>query len=837
VTVTRGTVAGVVVNDNDQNTTNATFDVNYSSSGTSPVCTVSSNKGHSGDPIALDMGANVITVSCDNDFGPPATDSVTVTRGDAAGVVINTQPQHTTDATITIDYTPTGTAPVSCTVKNDDNVEGNPVTLHSGDNTITVSCTNVFGGPNSATVVITQDPLAVIPDTTITSLANPSAGLDTNNKGAPNTLDVQFTGTNVPTSFQCTVQPAANGGTYFKTLTAGDFNAMNWTNCGSMSDWSYDTSSLTGPAQYMYLIRAVNSAGADPSPAVGFFWRDTRPFNAAPTLEYYTNSLVTDQAATNDAGAHPTLGTNLAVEGSDDGQSIQLVMPDGLMGSLAAVPKAQRCTYQGFTTTETCPLTSKIGEISGSAIGAADGNVSAAGTVYLIDPSSLDGPPVVLPGAAAAAAVVIDDITAPISSNPGKILAVGGLYINDNGFNIRINIPNIPNETTTGLRFHITNAHLQLDGDKRPNMGAPASATNPALITNPSQCPLYDDGMGNMVGYMQDQGADRPDWYRFVGNGHGYYGSDTPTIKVDYPVDNCEGLGFNPQIATTTDPSPIVAGTETVTHDFKLTSTVTFNYGDSTLMSTLIYMPPYISVNLPGLGDALDQCANGTMVGSANGIFRFDPSVGRGCPAQARVGTAAIDSSLVEDTIKADVWLIESSPIPSIGLTVRDTTAGNPRGVNVGFVLKTDTPPADYPTSELLAPFGKSACTVRNMTTGTTNVRRVDSCRTAIQAQVNPGAVPDLPMDSLTLTLGNVTGRKDINNNDMSLPLRTATNTDKIACRIGGVNPAEDWLPPIGSITTPASSAFRMQLSGMFMGWNAGYAEQLNALPITGCDQ
>ena len=841
ITVTKNQAPGISAYASSAGTTTTASSTNLTWSTTgypAPTCTVNGSSATSGVNVSLVNGANTFALSCSNGVGSAATDSITVTKNQAPAIsaLASSAGTSTTATNTNLTWSTTGYPAPTCTVNGNAASSGVNVSLVVGDNTFSVVCSNGISPNATASITVTRTALGSVPDTTITQYGQPSMGVPASGP-TRSSISFQFSGTESPTSYQCAVAPAPDGADSYTALV-GNFDSLTWSACSTGSSNTVASAGLSSPAQYMYLVRAVNGTGTDQTPAKGFFWNDNRTFTANPgPVEYYTNSLVTDQDATNDAGAHPTLGTTLDVEGFDDGKTVDLVMPDGLMGSLAAIDPADRCDYSQFISLETCPLTSKLGTLSGSAIGSVDGEVSAEGNLYLIEPDSLGS---VLPGAAAAVALVIDDIDAPITTNPGKILAIGGLYINDNGFNIRVSIDEIPNQTTENLRFHATTVSLKLDGDTRPDMGQPASATNPALITNPHQCAVEFDGDGEFYGVLEYGGADRPNWDKFYGSGTGYEGSVTPVITVDYPVDNCESATFDPSIDFTTDPTPLKASTSTVTEDLAITSTVNFNYEDSTLMSTKIYMPPYISTNTAGLGAPEDQCANATIVAGDNGVVTFDPTQDRGCPAQARVGTASLTSPMIEGTINADVWLIEASPIPSLGITVRDTTPGNPRGVNVGIVIQTGTPANEYPTADLLAPWGLSGCTVTSNTA--TNNRRVNKCRTSVSATVSPGMVPDLPMSSLTLTIGNVGGRLDTNSNPLARPLRAATNSDTLACRVGGGGGSTDWLPPTGSSVTPASSAFRMAAASQMVSWGFDAAPEQHtvlSMPLggTGCLQ
>ena len=134
-------------------------------------------------------------------------------------------------------------------------------------------------------------------------------------------------------------------------------NSGSWAPC--TSPWTVPTGGMNSAAVNTYEVRATNGATVDTSPAIGHIWYDTRTWNAIPSVEALPNSL-TPLANVMDAGRHPDVAATIELEGYDDALSIDTRFPDGLMGSLAAVPTADRCSLTQANA-GTCPNSARIG--------------------------------------------------------------------------------------------------------------------------------------------------------------------------------------------------------------------------------------------------------------------------------------------------------------------------------------------------------------------------------------------------------------------------------------------------------------------------------------------
>ncbi|MBI5309895.1 MAG: hypothetical protein HZB14_02520, partial [Actinobacteria bacterium] len=638
-----------------------------------------------GSSQPLTAGTNTITVTCVDDAGNSGSDSVTVIRTTPtpspdpncaiSGTTLTctwTQPADVTP-TCQLDMGPATT----CTP---------PVTyagLSSGPHTFTLCFTDIYGNVSCATYSFT----IVIEPAAITSYANPSAGTPASGPASPAPI-VTF-GNENPAYYECRVDAGA------------------WSSCSS--PWTIPTTGLTSPAEHSYEIRTPGG-----TLGTGYFWYDNRTFNATATATAVPNSLEPTAADANDAGAHPNITATLSLEGYDDPKSASVIGPDGLMGSLRSIPENSRCTVTQADA-GTCPASSLIGTAVGTGVSATDGTVTANGNIYLVDAAGLPSTD------AAGVALEFENITGPIHGNLGNVIVRGSLRINDQARNIRLVANDIPRQTSNGVRVHMLNGSITINGDTRPDMSAPPSETNPPLITNQHRCTT--------------PGTHRPNFNKFVGTGTGYNGSVIPTVTATYAVDNCAAVPFNPTIGYSL--TSVEPGTGTV-----MTADMSLPFDHSPTAAIQVTLPPFLSANTAAFGDtSVDQCPVETIVNASPvstpvyNYFDYDnPSFP--CPPQARVGEATITTPLLDGTVTGTVWLIEKAPIPNIGIVIDADTPGNPQGVNIGLVGTTAT--VQYvPTCDPL----------------------FETCDQSIRAVFN--AMPDVPLSTVQLKMGTVPGRVD----------------------------------------------------------------------------
>ncbi len=804
--------------------TNVTYVVNGSITIPSDsTCTVngSASASTTANTVALSPGTNMINVTCQNP-ATASTASVNVLRDSTAPVISNLQCTPVTGGclltyTVTDDLDPSPTCnPVSGTI----------ISLVAGPNTIIVRCVDNAGNVGNAAITITgpQPP----PETTITTYANPSVGTppgypvvaitspvndttvttstttvvftidgsstipsgttcqrSSNSGGAvwvsvtatsisvslttgqnaitikctdshgPGVANVTVYRTNPtptvaagPTSPASPTSPAAvvtftgTGATGFECRVDSD----NYTGC--TSPWTIPTSGLAGPAEHSYDVRAVNGSTSDATPIRGFFWKDDRNFDATGTATAVANSLEPTAADANDAGAHPDVVVTLNGTGWDDIVSADVIGPDGMTGSLKAVPVAKRCTKAYLDTNGDCQAAAQVlGTATATVTSVTDGTITATGDIYLMDPAGLDATD------AAGVVAIWRDIPGTVTPNLGNVVARGSMRVNDQGRNLRVVLNNMPQQTSTGNRFHLRSGSLTLRGDIRPTMSDPIDETNPPLLTNQHTCASL--------------GMSRPRYSKFYGTGGGYGGSTITSVdpvEMDYPVDNCTALPFSPTANYTIanhKASPDTGNIEAGQVDIDMS----LPYDNSTVKSVSTDLAPWLAVNLDAFGASSDMCSpvlakNASPGTTAPAYYYFDyENANDPCPSVAKVGTAEITTPLFDGAIHGDIWLIDKMPVPWLGIRIDPSVnPANPRGVKIGMIVVTNT--VALPPS----------CTVG-----------VDvDCFTYLRATAS--ALPDMPMTSVSMHIGSITGRAGTGSVMSDYPIKNAQSSDD-ACQ------------------------------------------------------
>jgi hypothetical protein len=584
-----------------------------------------------------------------------------------------------------------------------------------GPNTFVISCTDPSGNTQTATVSYTRNAVVVEPTTTI---ADPLPA-------AP-TLTPQFnvSSDNPSATFECSVNDSA--------FAACDPAA------GTYAD------SFNDAATNKLRVRATVSGVPDATPETTYIWTDT----ADPTAD------ATIVPSTTAAGAHPDIDSTIVLHGGYNPKSVTINMPLGFNGALTATD--ERCTmddaYQGL-----CGVNapgSLIGTLTGDGVSVRDGYLTGVtGNLYITESPNPDTP-----------AGVALDMESP--NGLGFIRAVGEVHITQtpngdvNGeVRQQIVIPSIPQRTDLDNRFHANRVELHLQGD-------PAGGTYP-LLTNPTTCPdtpAQFTGSGTTYGTDGDDGSDGP---------------PVADVAVEYPVSDCASLEFDPQLTQeffmpdpvdgstydANDPAPSLANVGSA-----LTSNRTgYRKGQAGTLanldlgapsqtarragvaSTVVYMPTSIGANLPAFGDQqVDACPGG----AADYTTIFDPSA---CPASAKIGTIAIDTPLLADPLIGNVYAINKTPIPWIGIDINPLTGpNNPAGVSMRLTGLTNTTP--YP-----------GCS----TTG------APWCGNRVQITLSH--LPDVPMTHVKLDMSGRTARPpapSTGNPLPSLPLITADGGD-----------------------------------------------------------
>jgi hypothetical protein len=157
---------------------------------------------------------------------------------------------------------------------------------------------------------------------------------------------------------------------------------------------------------------------------------------------------------------------------------------------------------------------------------------------------------------------------------------------------------------------------------------------------------------------------------------------------VPYIATGCATVPFSPTV--TQEFSNLTSGATT-----GLKNTVTMNQGDSALKTVRVAEPPAIGPSFPAFGAAADQC-DASAASSPTSLF--DPAT---CPPQAKVGTMTVKTQLLPVPLSGNVYLINKSPLPWLGVQMNSLN-----GVDIRVVGVTSTPQVDPGCDVLTNPNG-----------------------------------------------------------------------------------------------------------------------------------
>ncbi|MGK2878012.1 MAG: hypothetical protein ACSLFF_05495, partial [Solirubrobacterales bacterium] len=650
--------------------------------------------------------------------------------------------------------------------------------LANGPQTFTVQAVDAAGNIGSAqTVTWTIGSVTPLPNTLIgdapaaTPVLTPTIPVSTANG----------------TSYQCQVDDAPAA----------------WASCDPNTG-TYDASIVfTDYATNKVEIRAVNSTGPDATPVTTHLWVSTAAVTAHATVS----------AADNRAGAHTDVSGTITLNGGYNAKTVKLDLPLGFNGALAAT--SEKCDASGGDPEAMdCPATapgSAIGTIDGVGVASTTGTITdATSTIYLTTP----------PADFTSPAGVWVDVKSPSHPELGHIRAFGWVNIvqvdsgSING-DVRqsITIPALPERTSTGVRFHVNSLSLSLMGD-------PPGGTFP-LTTNPTTCdPHSFEGSGTT----------------WAEDGLGGNGPDVPQTFVDYPVTDCGTLEFNPVLdqeffmtnpidGSTFDPLDPAASLVSVGKNLDTNlvdlragvagtiATVTNGVPSTTarkaaIRSTTVLQPQGTGANFAALSGSGTTCPGSAA--TADGIF--DQSQ---CLPQAQIGTASINTPLLDQPLEGTVWAINNTPLPWIGIYISpDSGPNNPAGVYLSLTARTDLTCADTAPSCTDATYKRVTLTLENMPDVPFDLVTLDlSGRTArpldifnnplptqILAMPDAGSVGCLPSDNIYATT--ISGPGVVSN--ALLP------TTMSHCAFGAVAPTLTKTAPTGSVTNQTTATFNL---------------------------
>ena len=231
-------------------------------------------------------------------------------------------------------------------------------------------------------------------------------------------------------------------------------------------------------------------------------------------------------------------------------------------------------------------------------------------------------------------------IATKIEFDIGTFVATGGAFLVNNGSNQYLELRDIPSQVA-GIDINASRLEVDLAGSG-------------GFLTNPSNC---------LLGDWDASGTDQN-------------GNDAPAFSVPFQSTGCASVPFNPSISQTiVNPN---AGQDT-----GLLANVTIPAGNSTLRRIRVSEPISVAPNFPAFGLTSDQCPASSAPGASS---IFNPTA---CPPQALVGKMTLTTPLLPEPLVGNVYLIEKSPIPWLGVSF------DAPGIQVRLTGVTSTPQAD----------------------------------------------------------------------------------------------------------------------------------------------
>lgn len=342
-------------------------------------------------------------------------------------------------------------------------------------------------------------------------------------------------------------------------------------------------------------------------------------------------------------------------------KQIALRMPSGFSASLAAVPQCSLADANN----NTCPADSKVGTATATVeryFNGSNGTEAASADIYLtVGPTGDDAA----------------GLTGVAHFSFGDVKVQGGAYLVNNGTNQYLTLRDVPRESGT-TQFNVTNLTTSFSGAN-------------GFLTNATNCTTAKS--------WKSSGTD-------------WAGNQVAVFDVPYQATGCSTLPFAPTIEQIlTDPT---AGAMT-----GVNATVTIPAGNSAVRALRVNEPPSIGPNFPSFGQMADQCPSSA---APLPTSVFDPTL---CPPQSYVGTMTIDTPLLPYELTGDVYLINKSPLPWMGVVFEEP------GISVHLTGVTATPQVDPSCDPATDPWG--------------------FCQTQISILFNN--VPDVPMSKISMAL------------------------------------------------------------------------------------
>lgn len=427
---------------------------------------------------------------------------------------------------------------------------------------------------------------------------------------------------------------------------------------------------------------------------------------------------VSIETSTTQATAHPDARITVDNSASDENiKSIKLSLPDGMWGSLASV--AAKCPWADAnpvdqTVPGTCSAGSKVGTV---VVDAKVDNSDARlrGTVFMTEPdpvnATTDPAALVIEVHAQVGGVDLGYIRTPArvgvryaalpvsvpTSNAARGRALG----------IDTNVESVPQSITDEhgrtVDFRVQKIQVDLKSDQQ-------SPQKP-LLTNPTKCSTA-------------QLTSSIDSYELT--------PTTVTPSDDYTTTGCSNLRLAP---ATVDYTLSDHNADAVTG---LQAEIEFPDNSPSLSEMIVSLSPGMAANMGAFGAPGDMCKATTLPDIASNpnleqYFRRVSSPSSSnfyCPPSAEIGSAQIESPLVDTTLTGKIYVVNISPLPYFVIDVDRSydTVNNPPGVKISLVGKAT------PTGTFIPGCG--------------------SCQSSFTAtQMTFSQLPDAPISKVTIDL------------------------------------------------------------------------------------
>lgn len=428
---------------------------------------------------------------------------------------------------------------------------------------------------------------------------------------------------------------------------------------------------------------------------------------------------ITFETSTTRATSHPDARITVNVPaGNEDLKTMTLTLPTGFWGSLAA---ATKCSYQDAQT-DSCAPASQIGTVMTEGT-IDDSEALLRGKVYLTkacgevvsDPAGCSGNKdsdpagitIVVP--AKVGGVDLGDVTvnARVQANytTGVTLPTGAVG-SPKGIKTIVPCSSPTNAIKDCIPNSITDTHgrtVTFHASKFV-VDLISKTTGPPLLTNPSRCATTP--VTAVLGSWDGSSA-------------------SPTSN--YTVTGCDTVAFKPGTFSFSE------YTNTAGNTTGLRSQISFPTDSATMNSVTVAFPRGLSLYAPGYGTDLQMCPASSVAFDApfvSGQPRFRVFSDVGCPTESRVGTATINTPLLDTPITARIYLIGGGTYPDVGLIARGGVDGNPAGVTISLFGQADVPQVD------------SAC----------DNESAFACWAGLR--VTFSTIPDAPVSSIDLKVG-----------------------------------------------------------------------------------